>query len=224
METKFDKATVGEKFAQFFTTYRKILIAALCTLAAFVVVYGVASTVITKSSSKGIEDIDSIAYLMTKDSASLSEAELETRRTNALSSLVKYNEKGGVVGVRANMLSAEIKYSQKNYEEAAAFWTKAAAKGKKAYTAPLCQYNAGVAYEDAAKLDEAEKAYAAVVAYKEFDQITRAKFSLGRVKEAKGDKAGAVEVYSELYGSVPGDSWAKLAESRLIALEAADKE
>lgn len=224
MEAKFDKATVGEKFAQFFSTYRKVLVAVLAVLVAFVVVYGVSSTVVTKANSKGIEDIDSIAYLMTKDSASLSEADLETRRVNALAALEKYNGKNGVVGVRANMLSAEIKYSQKSYEEAAAFWIKAAVKGKKSYTAPLCHYNAGVAYEDAGKLADAEMAYSASVSYKDFDQITRAKFSLGRVMEAKGDKSGAIEVYSELFESLPGDSWAKLAESRLIALNAADKE
>ena len=224
MEAKFEKVTIGEKIANFFTSYRKLLLVILIAVAAFVLCYGIVSTVVSKASVKGLEDIDSIAYIMTKDSANLSQEALEARRANALASLADYNGKCGVVGVRANMLSAEIKFSQKNYEDAASFWNKAAEKGKKSYTAPLAYFNAGSAYENAGKLAEAEKAYAAAVSYKDFDQIAHAKFSLGRVKEANGNKEGAVEVYTELFGSTPDDSWAKLAESRLLALELADKE
>lgn len=224
MEPKFEKAAAGEKLAGFFTSYRKVLLAGLAVLACFVVVFGVLSSVISKANARGLEDIDSIAYIMTKDSASLSEADLEKRRENALAALVKYNTKGGVVGVRANMLSAEVKFSQKKFDEAAKFWTTAAAKGKGSYTAPLAYFNAGTAYENASDLENAEKSYEKAVSYKDFDQIAHAKFSLGRVKEAKGDKAGAVEVYSELFGSVPQDSWAQLAQSRLLTLELEDKE
>lgn len=224
MEAKFEKATVGEKFTYFFSSYRKILLVLLAVVVVFILGYGITTAVVSNTSKAGLEDIDSISYILTKDSANLSDEDLEKRRAVALSSLEKYNGKSGVVGVRANMLSAEIKYSQDDYEAAASFWKTAAEKGKKSYTAPLSYFNAASAYEDAGKLDEAESCYGKVVSYKDFDQITHAKFNLGRVKETKGDKAGAVEVYSELFGSVPDDSWAKLAESRLIALELTDKE
>lgn len=224
MRTEFEKATAGERLSGFFADYRKILIVALVVLAVFVLGYGIGYSVVSNVNKKGLEDIDSIAYNLTKDSAGLSEEALEARRAKALDDLSAYNKKSGVVGVRANMLSAEVKYSQKNYAEAAGLWTTAAEKGKRAYTAPLCYFNAGSAFEDALNLDEAEKSYEKVVSYKDFDQITHAKFSLGRVKEAKGDKKGAVEVYSELFGATPSDSWAKLAESRLISLEISDKE
>lgn len=224
MKAQFEKATAGEKLSGFFVAYRKILLVVLVVLAVFTLGYGISFSVISNLNGKGLEDIDSIAYNLTKDSSGLSEEALEVRRVKALSDLNLYNKKSGVVGVRANMLSAEVKYSQKNYAEAAALWTAAAEKGKKSYTAPLCYFNAGAAFEDASNLDDAEKSYEKTVSYKDFDQIAHAKFSLGRVKEAKGDKTGAVEVYSELVGSVPNDSWAKLAESRLISLELADKE
>lgn len=224
MKAQFEKATAGEKLSGFFVAYRKILLVILVVLAVFVLGYGITYSVVSNVNKKGLEDIDSIAYNLTKDSAGLSDEALETRREKALSDLADYNKKSGVVGVRANMLSAEVKYSQKNYAEAAGLWTTAAEKGKKSYTAPLCYFNAGSAFEDASNLDDAEKSYAKVVSYKDFDQITHAKFSLGRVKEAKGDKTGAVEVYSELFGSSPSDSWAKLAESRLISIEISDKE
>lgn len=224
MKAQFEKATAGEKLSGFFVAYRKILLVVLIVLAVFILGYGISYSVVSNVNKKGLEDIDSIAYNLTKDSAGLSEEALEARRVKALADLAEYNKKSGVVGVRANMLSAEVKYSQKNYADAASLWTTAAEKGKKSYTAPLCYFNAGSAFEDASNLDDAEKSYEKVVSYKDFDQITHAKFSLGRVKEAKGDKKGAVEVYSELFGSEPNDSWAKLAESRLISLEISDKE
>lgn len=223
MKFEVEKSSVSEKFAGFFVSYRKILVAILAVLVVFVLGYGITCSVTSSSSKKGIEDIDSIVYNLTKDSASLDENALAERRETALKSLVEYNKASGVVGVRANMLSAEIKYSASLNEEAASFWMAAAEKGKKAYTAPLCYLNAGVAFENASKLDDAEKCYQKAVEYKDFDQISHAKFSLGRIKETKGDVAGAIEVYSDLYGSVPEDSWAKLAESRLISLENADK-
>ena len=48
---------------------------------------------------------------------------------------------------------------------------------------------------------------------------THAKFSYGRVLEAKGDFAGAAAAYTELNDSFSDDSWANLAKSRLIALK-----
>lgn len=224
MKAQFEKASAGEKLSGFFVAYRKVLIAVLVVLAVFVLTYGIGATVVSNASKKGLEDIDSISYNLTKDSVGLSEEALETRRGKSLSDLAGYINKSGIVGVRANMLSAEVKYSQKNYDDAASFWLAAAEKGKKSYTAPLCYFNAGAAFEDSGKFDDAEKSYEKAVSYKDFDQIAHAKFSLGRVKETKGDKKGAVEVYSELFGSLPEDSWAKLAESRLISIEIADKE
>lgn len=224
MEAKFEKATVGERLSNFFLSYRKILITVVSVILAFVICYGIAVAVISKTSKSGLEDIDSIAYIMTKDSVDLSEEELENRRKTALVSLEKYNKKSGVVGVRANMLTAEIKYSQKDYDSAASFWISAATKGKKSYTAPLCYFNAASALENAGKLDEAEKNYEKTVSYKDFDQIAHAKFNLGRIKETNGDTEGALKVYSELFDSVPSDSWAKLAKSRMLALQISNKE
>lgn len=114
MKAQFEKATAGEKLSGFFVAYRKILLVVLVVLAVFILGYGISFSVISNLNGKGLEDIDSIAYNLTKDSSGLSEEALEVRRVKALSDLDLYNKKSGVVGVRANMLSAEVKYSQKN--------------------------------------------------------------------------------------------------------------
>ena len=49
---------------------------------------------------------------------------------------------------------------------------------------------------------------------------SHAEFSLGRVREAKGDTDGAIEAYRSLLGKNPDTSWGNLAKTRLIALGA----
>lgn len=218
MNADFEKATLGEKVADFVTSVRLVLITIGVVLVLAIAGIGTFVLVSEKSNSKGLEVVDSIAYTMTKDSSSLSEEELEDRRNVAMRSLQAYLSKGGVVGVRADMLAAEIEYSRKNYEEAAKNWLLAARKSGKAYTAPLAYFNAAVAYEGASNLEEAEKLYRKTVEYENFDQIAHAKFSLARVLETKGNTEEAVKVYTELFESKPNDSWGKLAESKLITL------
>lgn len=224
MEANFERESAGDKLAKVFQTYKVVFVGLLVAFVAFIVVFGVANVASSKAAGKDLAVIDSIEYVMTNGSANLKAEELETRRKNALNDLSKFNGKGGIVGVRANMLTAEIKFIQKDFEAAADFWSKAAGKKNKAYTAPLCYFNAAAAYEELNNLDKAAASYEKAVSYKDFDQIAHAKFSLGRVCEAKGDKARALEVYSDLCAATPDDSWAQLAKSRLLALELADKE
>ena len=145
--TKFEKATIGEKVSNFLNSRRVIFTSVLVVAVVAVVVYAVSATLVTKSNEKGLETIDGITYKLTKDSVNLSEEELEARRTAALDSLTALVKKGGVVGVRANILAGEITYSQKKYEDAAKYWVSDAANGKKSYTSPLAYFNAATCYE-----------------------------------------------------------------------------
>lgn len=112
----FEKATVGEKISNYVENRQNVLIAILAVVVAAVIAYTVAVTVTSKANTKGLAAIDTISYVMTQESASLSEEELEMRRNKALEDLSAYLEKGGIVGVRANMLAGEIYYSVKDFE------------------------------------------------------------------------------------------------------------
>ena len=126
----FEKATVGEKISNYVENRQNVLIAILAVVVAAVIAYTVAVTVASKANTKGLAAIDTISYVMTQESASLSEEELEMRRNKALEDLSAYLEKGGIVGVRANMLAGEIYYSVKDFKNSAKCWTSAAAKEK----------------------------------------------------------------------------------------------
>lgn len=217
---EFEKATAGEKISNYVERRQNILIAVLAVIVVAIIAYAVVVTVTSKANTKGLAAIDTISYELTQNSSGLSAEELDGRKSKALESLAAYVAKGGVVGVRANMLAAEIYYSQKDYANAAASWNAAAEKGRKAYTASLAYFNAGVSYESNGNLDDAEKCYEKAAADKDFLMASHAEFSLGRVREAKGDTDGAIEAYQSVNAKSPDSSWGNLAKTRLIALDA----
>ena len=98
----------------------------------------------------------------------------------------------------------------------------AIAKGKKSYTAPVCMFNKAACYEELGKLSEAADAYKAAAEFEEFGMVSHAYFSLGRVREALGDYAGAQEAYTTLTDKTD-DDWSNLAKTRLIELKSQGK-
>lgn len=215
-----EKSTVGEKVAGYVESRGKILLTLVIVVVAAIVCFAVVTGVKTSGAKKGLSAIDTISYTLTENSSELDEEALSARKENALKSLVQYNAKGGVVGVRANMLSAEIAYSTKDYEKAADFWAAAVQKDKKAYTAPMASFNAAAAYENAGKADKAAEYYKKASEDKDFLLASRASFELGRVLETSGDKDGAIKAYKAVYDKDPDSSWGKLSKTQLIKLGA----
>ena len=218
--TEQKNETTSSKAEKFVSKNAKILIVCVVVIACAVAGYILGNSISSKSSAKALAEIDNISYELTKDSAALETTELDARRATAFEKLVPYAQKGGVVGVRANMLCADLAYQQEKYEDSAKYWEAVAAKSKKSYTAPLAYFNAAVSYENINDLDNAEKYYKYAVSAKDFLMASHAEFSLGRVREAKGDTDGAIEAYRSLLGKNPDTSWGNLAKTRLIALGA----
>lgn len=220
---KKEKVNTSEKVDKFVTANRKpILIGGIIVIAAAVAVC-VAVAVADNIKVKSISAIDSIEYTLIKDSTDLSEADVSARQNDALGALNQYLSKGGVVGVRANMLAGDIAFQKRAYEDSRNYWLKAAAAGKKAYTAAICYYNAGVCSEEMSDLDGAVENYKKASEEKYFYLVTHCLFSLGRVYEAKNDVENAAAAYQKLADEYPADSWTNVAKSRLISLKAEGK-
>jgi len=223
MSEKVEKKTAGAKLNGFMEKNRTLLITVLIVIVCLLAGYIACSVISGKQKSKNLSAIDQITYEMTSSSASLEDNEIEARRNAALEKLEAYNKKGGVVGVRANMLTADLLFQQEKYEEAAAHYEKVASLKKRDYTAPLAVYNAGVCYEQLKKLDAAEANYKKAADNKEFVLANHAKFSYGRVLEAEGKYADAVTAYNEVVNKDPDDTWAKLAKTRILTLQSEGK-
>lgn len=222
MEEREDNVA-SKKVGAFIEKNKKVLVVLVIVLVCLLVGFTIGSIVGSNARVKDLNEIDTISFALTDGSASLEDAELETRRADAIAALQSFVKKPGVVGSRANMLCAEISYQQKKYEDSISYWNATVSKNKGAYTAPVANYNIAVCYEQLNKLDEAAANYKAAADSNDFVLKTHAKFSYGRVLETQGKIAEAVTVYTELDASNPSDTWAQLAKTRMIALKVEGK-
>lgn len=215
--------TASSKLNSVLEKNRKVVISCFSAVVAIIAVFIIVEIAVSKSTEKNLAAVEALTYELVNESSSLEEAELTARRDSILEKIEGYTKKGGVAGVRANMLAAELAYQKEDYEASAAYWDAVATKDKKAYTAPLANYNKAVCYEQLGKLDDAVAAYKAAVDVEDFVLRTHAMFSYGRLLETKGQYAEAVKVYQELNDKNPNDSWANLAKTRIIDLKVEGK-
>jgi len=206
-----------ENVENFINRNRKVILAVVGAIVVIAIAVSVFFGVSANVSKKNIDSIDAIEYSYIKNSSALSDEEVATRQALALDALKPYVSKKSVAGVRANMLSAEIAYAQKNYAEAFSYYLSAAEAGKKSYTAPLNYYNAAVCAEELGKDDDAVKYYEKAISYSDFLLKSHALFSVGRVNESLNNYEAAAEAYQKLIDSYT-DTWSDLAHSRIIDL------
>lgn len=219
MAEKTEKKTKSEKVNGFLDKNRKVLLIIFIILIVGLIGYVVFDSVSTKAASKNIAKIESISYELTSNSSSLSGTELVAKEKETLAALEEFTKKSGVAGVRANMLCAEINYKNKEYKAAIDYWTAAANKDKSAYTAPICNYQLGVCYEQINDLDNALVSYKKAAETKYFPLASHALFSYARVLETKGEYAEAVESYEIICTAFDDDVWASVAKSRILSLQ-----
>lgn len=215
-------STVIDKIADFLSERAKVLLSLLIILFILIAIYIIATIVNNKKITEALSTLDTISYNLTTDSASLTKDELDARKREAFDGLSKYFKSNNIVGVRANMLGAEIAYSNGDFESAGKYWVAASEKEKKSYTAGLTLFNAGSAFEDAGKLDDALECYTKAAGNEDFLLSSHAKFSMARLLESKGDKAAALVAYKDLNDKSPDTQWGQLAKTKILSLDSGE--
>lgn len=223
VQKNVEKKSLSENLGDFILRNLRVIFVFCGVLLLGAVCAVVVISVNEKTIEKGLGKIDLISYELTNKSYDLSETEIAARQDKAVSSLSELVGKSGIVGVRANMLSAEIYYQKKDFENARSAWLAAAQKGKNTYIAPIAFFNAASCSEELGNLDDAAAGYKSASEVKDFYEAAHALFSLGRVQEAKGDFVAATASYQALVDKSPEDSWAKLAKNRLVSLKISGK-
>ena len=213
------KQTAAEKLGNFLFANRTVVLTIVGIVAVLLIGYSVAIVAIDKTNEKGLAQIEDITFVLTNKSSDLSDADLANRGAVALEKLQPLAAKKGIICVRANMLAADLAFADKKYEDARKYYLAAVAAGKKSYTAPLCYFNAAVCSEELSDADAAVSYYESAIAYVDFFEANHAQFSIGRIKEAKKDYAGAAEAYQKLLDKNAADSWGSMARTRMIALK-----
>ena len=215
----YEEMTASKKLAAFIEKNKKAFIAILIVLVCCLIGYIIFASVAKSNKAKNLQALDEISYELTHKSNDLEDAEVESRIATALEKAAPLTKKGGIVGARANLFCAELAFSQEKYEDAANYWKDAAVKAKKSYLAPISYFNLATCYENLGNADAALENYKLAADNNDFVMRAHAMFSYGRILETKGDYATAAAAYTELNDNFPGDSWAKLAKSRLISLK-----
>lgn len=223
VQKNVEKKSLSENLGDFILRNLRVIFVFCGVLLLGAVCAVVVISVNEKTIEKGLGKIDLISYELTNKSYDLSETEIAARQDKAVSSLSELVGKSGIVGVRANMLSAEIYYQKKDFENARSAWLAAAQKGKNTYIVPIAFFNAASCSEELGNLDDAAAGYKSASEVKDFYEAAHALFSLGRVQEAKGDFVAAAASYQALVDKSPEDSWAKLAKNRLVSLKISGK-
>jgi len=224
---KEEKKTVSGALAGWIAKYRFILLGVVAAVVVIAVAIAVASTVKTNKMVKCFTELENLSYQLTvaqgktdadEDSIKAKEAETLT----AAYTLAAANSKNAV-GSRAYLYAAELEFKNAEYAKARDAYLIAASANEKAYTAPLCWYNAAICSEELGNVDAAIANIEKAVARKDFVTAPRAMFNAGRMEEQRGNYAAAKDWYTRVNDSFANDNWANLAKSRLISMDAEGK-
>jgi tetratricopeptide (TPR) repeat protein len=126
----------------------------------------------------------------------------------------------GYAAARAYSLAGNIHHARKEWKEAEEAWLNSSQKAGTIYLAPLSLYNAAVAAEEQGDLNKAVEYYNRSLDFPgNFPAAPRARFNIGRIREAQNNREAALEAYRGLIEKTPSNSnWVKLAQSRMIAI------
>ncbi len=206
----------SEKISDFMLKNRLVIMAASLVIIIAALAVSIVSVVSSSSSRKELSAIDAIEYSYISGTEN---SDLSAQQDKAIEDLKAFVSKKGITGVRANMLLASIQWQKADYAAAAQSFEKAYLLSKKStYTTGLNAYNAAAAYEECGNNEKAAEFYQKAID-SDYEMKAHAYFNLGRVKEALGDKDGAIAAYETIVNDYSSDNWNLLAKSRLIDLK-----
>ncbi|MBP3367558.1 MAG: tetratricopeptide repeat protein [Treponema sp.] len=208
---------------QFVLRRRRALLVCFAGVLAAAVAVCIAAGISDAGKEKGLAAIDSAEYALTAHSEGISAEDEAVRLSKAEEAVAPYLLKKGIVGIRANMLAADIAVRKNDFSKALECYARAAGISRASYTYALCMYNAGVCCEELGRSSDAVTYYDAASSAKDFYLAARAVFSSGRVSESAGDYKKASEYYQKAVDLYADDEWADVSRSRLISLKASGK-
>ena len=224
-EKKTEKTRV-DIISAFISRNRITLIIILGTLIVAVVAFGITVNTLNKQLDKKTAQVevfqDEYANWV-NNTAELTEEESQNvyiKLQDDLSQFIDSTRKGYPES-RAIFTLASVEYHKESYKSAVDLFVQVFEDYPESHLAAPSGMNAAVCYELLSDLDNAVKYYQMV--FENYgdrsSEAPHAKFSMGRIYEGMGESDKAIESYRELSTVYPNSEWAKLAVSRLIALE-----
>lgn len=212
---------ISDRITDFVQKNRKPLLAVMIIAAVGIVGLAVFFSVRNGLQKKAIitlEEIEEKRALL----GDLSDGSKSAEAEDLLQEITEFAPKTfGYASARSYSLAASIYMDQGDWEKAEAAYLDSARKAGKTYLNPLGLYNAAVAAEEQGNLEKALDYYTQSLDFSgNFPAASRARFNMGRIYETRKDAEAALEAYRTLIEKASPDSnWAKLAQSRIIAIE-----
>ncbi|MDR2470715.1 MAG: tetratricopeptide repeat protein [Treponema sp.] len=216
----------GDRIALFIQRRRKPLLGIVIFLGVFLVAAAAYFSIREALQKRAIVTLEELETRLTALESAGTEAGTGTAETDALLEELEGLGRSsfGYAAARAYSLRGGVYAARGEWQKAEEAYTASAEKGANTYLAPLSLYNAAVAAEERGNLDGAIAYYRRSLDFRgDSPAVYRAWFNTARIYEAKKDVSSAEEAYRSLLEKAPAESaWAKLAQSRLIALDLAD--
>jgi tetratricopeptide (TPR) repeat protein len=213
--------------ADFLQQKRILFTGLMVSIIAAVAVFFIAAGVLDADTKKKLTVLESLVERYEKVAYRIGiEIEDEVAGTDIetlLADLESFAESArGYAGSKAWSLVGMIYAEQKKWADAENAFSQSAEKGIKTHLYGPSLFNAGAAAEEGGHIEKAIEYYTRCAAVPGTIIGARARFSVGRLQEATGDREAALLTYRNViaqYTDSSGDTWRDFAQSRLIALD-----
>ena len=221
---------ISSKLNDFIGRHAKLLVAIAALVIVLIIVLAVALTMMQSASEKKFNDLldleaqySSLSLMSSDDEAYQSTADEFIKSADALiasSSLKEYP------GAKAELLLADLAFSQENYQEAADHYRAVADAQSGSYLAEVAIMNEAACYDNLGDQAKALELYNYVFDTFGTDSAyaPKALFNAGRLYEAMGDTELANASFEQLTGlylmteNGTVSEYARLAEAHLISM------
>ncbi len=221
---------ISSKLNDFIGRHAKLLVAIAALVIVLIIVLAVALTMMQSASEKKFNDLldleaqySSLSLMSSGDEAYQSTADEFIKSADALiasSSLKEYP------GAKAELLLADLAFSQENYQEAADHYRAVADAQSGSYLAEVAIMNEAACYDNLGDQAKALELYNYVFDTFGTDSAyaPKALFNAGRLYEAMGDTELAKASFEQLTGlylmteSGTVSEYARLAQSHLVTM------
>ena len=221
---------ISSKLNDFIGRHAKLLVAIAALVIVLIIVLAVALTVMQSASEKKFNDLldleaqySSLSLMSSDDEAYQSTADEFIKSADALiasSSLKEYP------GAKAELLLADLAFSQENYQEAADHYRAVADAQSGSYLAEVAIMNEAACYDNLGDQAKALELYNYVFDTFGTDSAyaPKALFNAGRLYEAMGETELAKASFEQLTGlylmteNGTVSEYARLAQSHLISM------
>lgn len=222
MDKNDTSKSLTDRLALTLTANRKAILIIIASIVLLIIIALVVVSISTKNTEEAMLQADQILLDLQQWSGLEAGAEKDALEADILSSADELIARGkvGYPLARAYQSKGILFFLKEDYQQAAQSFDTVATTFTKSYLAPVALANAAVCYEYLGRTDEAISRLQTIVDMygSVSSEAPHALFSIGRLYETT-DKTAAVLAFQQLTEEYPGSEWAKLANSRLIALQ-----